>query len=109
MLLDNGIYAVYTLWYMQRAIVNVKVNPITKKRAQKIAEQLGLSLSALVNAFLTDLIKTKKVTFHADEVPTPRVAKILRQAEKDRKAGKGSPLFYTAEEAIKFLDEQRAA
>ncbi len=91
---------------MQRAVLNVKVNPLTKERAKEVAENMGFSLSALVNAFLTQLIKTKSVEFHVDEVPTPAVQKILRQAQKNRKAGKGSPIFDNGEDAVAWLKKQ---
>ncbi len=93
---------------MQRSVLNVKVNPQTKEKAKEVAEDMGFSLSALVNAFLTQLVKTKSVEFHVDEVPTEFVRKILKQAQKDRKQGKASPMFDNAEDAIRFLDQQRA-
>lgn len=93
---------------MQRSVLNVKVNPQTKEKAKEVAENMGFSLSALVNAFLTQLVKTKSVEFHVDEVPTQFVQQILRQAQKDRKQGKASPIFDNVEDAIQFLDKQRA-
>ena len=93
---------------MQRSVLNVKVNLATKQKAMEIAGDLGFSLSALVNAFLTQLIKTKSVKLHVDEIPTNFVKKILKQAQKDRKRGKASPVFYSGEDAVEFLDQQRA-
>lgn len=91
---------------MQRTVLNVKVNPQTKEKAKAVAEDMGFSLSALVNAFLTELVKTKRVEFHVDEVPTPFVQKILKQAQKNRKQGKASPVFDNAEDAIEYLNQQ---
>lgn len=93
---------------MQRAILNVKVNPATKQKAKEVAQDMGFSLSALVNAFLTQLSKTKTIEVRVDEVPTEFLKKILRQAQKDRKNGKASPLFHSGEDAVEFLDKQRA-
>lgn len=91
---------------MQRSVLNVKVNLATKQKAMEVAGDLGFSLSALVNAFLTQLVKTKSVEFHVDEVPTSYVQKILRQAQKDRKQGKGSPAFRNGEDAVDWLEKQ---
>jgi len=91
---------------MQRSVLNVKVNPQTKEKAKEVAENMGFSLSALVNAFLTQLIKTKSVEFHVDEVPTEFVTKILKQAQKNRKLGKGSPIFDNADDAVEYLKQQ---
>lgn len=91
---------------MQRSILNVKVNPQTKEKAKEVAEGMGFSLSALVNAFLTQLIKTKSVEFHVDEVPAEFVRKILKQAQQNRKQGKGSPIFDSADDAVDYLKQQ---
>lgn len=89
---------------MNTAVINIKTNPETKAQAKKVAAELGISLSSLVNAYLKQLIKTKTVTFSAnelDEIPNARTRAILKQAEEDRKAGKGSPLFTSDEALIK--------
>ena len=44
---------------MNTAVVNIKVDPKVKKQAKKVALELGFSLSALINAYLRQLIKTK--------------------------------------------------
>ncbi|OGH48220.1 MAG: hypothetical protein A3A51_04330 [Candidatus Levybacteria bacterium RIFCSPLOWO2_01_FULL_39_10] len=91
---------------MNTAIINIKTEISTKKQAQQVASKLGLSLSALINAYLKEVIKTKRVEFSLDETPSPYLIKVLRQARKNRKAGKGSPIFNTGEEAVKWLEEQ---
>lgn len=91
---------------MQRSVLNVKVNPQTKEKAREVAENMGFSLSALVNAFLTQLIKTKSVEFHVDEMPTEFVRKILKQAQQNRKQGNGSPIFDNADDAVEYLRQQ---
>jgi len=56
---------------MDTAIVNVKVDKKVKIEAQKVAEELGLSLSAAINGFLRELVRSKTVTFRAGYDPTP--------------------------------------
>lgn len=72
----------------------------------QVANDLGLSLSALVNAFLTQLVKTKRIELHVDEIPTEFVRKILKQAHEDREKGKASPIFDNADDAIGYLKQQ---
>jgi len=88
---------------MNTAIVNVKVNPIVKREAQKVAEKMGLSLSALVNGFLKHLIKTKTVTFTASEEPTPYLLRALRESKEDIKAGRVTS-FKNPKDALTYLD-----
>lgn len=93
---------------MSYAVVVTKVDPKIKKEAQATAEKLGLSLSAVIKAFLKQFVRTKTVTFSVeeDEIPNEYLIKTINKAEKDRKAGKGSPIFRTGEEAVKWLEEQ---
>lgn len=92
---------------MSYAVVTTKVDPQIKKEAQEIAKELGISLSAVIKRFLRQFIRTKSVTFSTeDEIPNEYLIKTIKQAEKDRKAGKASPIFRTGEEAVKWLEEQ---
>lgn len=93
---------------MSYAVVVTKIDPQTKKEAQDTAEKLGLSLSAVIKAFLKQFVRTKTVTFSVEEeeIPSEYLIKSIKQAEKDRKEGKASPIFRTGEEAVKWLEEQ---
>ena len=93
---------------MNTAVINIKTQPETKAKAQQIARDLGLSLSSLINAFLKQFVKTKKVTFSLDEEPSPYLVKLLKKADKDIKAGKVSPAFDDVEDAIKWLHKKSA-
>lgn len=104
-LLTIGIYVVYT-FFMNTAVINIKTNPQTKAKAQALAKELGLSLSALLNGFLHQFIKTKKVTFDTSEEPSDYLIHAMKSAEKNRKSGKSSPVFDNAEDAIAWLEKQ---
>ncbi len=92
---------------MNTSAIYIKTDPEVKAKAQKVAKELGLSLSSLLNGWLRQLIKTKTVSFSAgDEIPNEYLIKTIKQAEKDRKAGKASPIFRTGEEAVKWLEDQ---
>lgn len=88
---------------MNTAIVNVKVEPRIKRQAQKVAGEMGLSLSALVNGFLKNLVKTKTVTFTASEEPTPYLLRALKESKEDIKAGRVVS-FKNPKDALSHLD-----
>lgn len=91
---------------MQTSAIYIKTDPEIKSKAQKVAKDLGFSLSSLMNAWLRHLIKTKTVTFSVrDEMPNARTRAILKQAEKNLKEGKHSPIFDNAKDAIAWLHE----
>ncbi len=74
---------------MNTAVVNVKVNPQVKKEAQQVAEDLGLSLSALINGYLRQLVRNKTVIFSSlEEIPTDYLLESLRESKEEIKTGK---------------------
>ena len=91
---------------MQTAVVNVKVNPEVKKKAQEVAEELGFSLSGLINGYLKQLVRTKEVHFNMEE-PSEYFIKSMKESEADVKAGRVSPSFDNAEDAIAWLDNPK--
>lgn len=92
---------------MNTTAIYIKTAPETKEKAQKIARELGLNLSTVINGFLKQFIKTKTVTFSAeDEIPNERTRSIMKQAEENLKKGKHSPIFKTGEDAVTWLEKQ---
>lgn len=93
---------------MNTAVINIKTEVETKRKAQQLAQAIGVSLSALINAHLKQLVRTQKVAFDLNEEPSEYLIKTIRQAEKNLKKGKGSPVFDNADDAIKWLHKQSA-
>ena len=92
---------------MNTATIFIKTEPKVKEEAQKTAQELGFSLSSILNAFLRQLVKTKTIHFSvAEEKPSKYLIGLLRQAEADLKKGDISPKFKTAEEFIEYLHTQ---
>ncbi len=92
---------------MSYTVITTRIDPETKREAQKTAEALGMPLSVIIKGFLKQLIRTKTVTFSAnEEIPNAYFKKTLKQARKNWKEGKGSPIFHTGEEAVKWLEDQ---
>ena len=91
---------------MSTAVVNVKVEPEIKRAAQEVADKLGLSLSAIIKAYLRELIRTRRVEFSAEE-PSDFLVTSLKAAERDIKKGKVSPAFSKANGAIAWLKDSK--
>lgn len=89
---------------MQTAIINFTTEEEIKQQAQKVAKQMGVSLSTILNNYLRYFVKTKAVTFRADEeIPSEYLMQSLERAEKDLKEGKTSPAFDNADDLINYL------
>ena len=93
---------------MAKVVINFKVDKETKEEAQKLAQELGIPLSALVNSQLRQLIRTRSFELNATPTMTPFLEGVLDQVESDRKAGRNfSPVFSSVEEMFDHLDKQR--
>lgn len=91
---------------MSYAVVTTKVDPKLKKEAMITAQSLGIPLSVVIKGLLKQFIKTKTVTFSEDEEPSEYLKNAIRQAEKNLKEGKHSPIFKTGEEVVTWLEKQ---
>src|SRR3972149_10953247 len=90
---------------MSTAVINIKTDVKIKSQAQKIASDLGFSLSALINGYLNQLIKTKTVHFSAtEEIPSEFMIQAIRESEEDRKK-KRFKSFDSADKALGYLDK----
>ncbi len=85
-------------------LINVKVDTKIKHKAQKVAADLGLSLSAVVNVYLRQFIRTSSlsVSLRAEE-PTEFLLDALRASAEDKKKGRVHS-FTRLAQAVKFLD-----
>lgn len=91
---------------MSTTVIITKTEPEVKKRAQAVAKEFGISLSSLLNVYLKQIVRTKKIEFTLSEEPSEYLKKTIKQALVDRKKGKASPVFNTGKEAIKWLEQQ---
>jgi len=87
-----------------KTTMHIKVDKDIKEKSAKIAQNLGLSLSTIVNASLRNFIKTETFSVSTAEQMTPYMESWLAEIEQDIKAGKNMSKSYdTAEELIKSL------
>lgn len=91
--------------YMKTTVINFKTEKSIKEKAQKIAEQMGLNLTDIMNVYLRDFINKKELNIKIEE-PTEKTAKDIMAAMKEIKEGKASPTFNDVETAIKWLDKE---
>ncbi len=90
---------------MAKILLNIKVDPKTKREAQKLASDLGLPLSALVNAQLKQLVRERNVSFTAPLRMSRALEKTLARVESDMRKGRNfSPPFRSPKEMDQYLD-----
>ncbi len=84
-------------------IINVKTDPKVKSTAQKIASELGLSLSSVINAYLREFIRTKTIRVSL-ETPSEKLKQAISEAKEELERGKVVS-FDQAKDAIDYLDQ----
>jgi len=90
---------------MKTAVINVKTDARVKAKAQKVASELGFSLSSLVNGYLRQLVQTKTVNFSlAEEKPSELLVRAIKDAERERESGNYYS-FTKADDALEFIDK----
>ncbi len=88
-----------------KTLISIKTDVEVKRGIQEIAEELGIPLSTIVNAYFKRLLRERRVDFSLPLRPNKKTAKLLREAHEDYKKGRNiSPIFKSAEEMDAYLD-----
>ena len=87
-----------------KTVINIKTDKEVKKDAQKVASDLGFSLSAVINAYLKQFVRNKEVYFSIIPSMSSNLEKLLGRVEKDIDNKKNiSPGFSSRKEINKHL------
>ena len=90
---------------MKTAIINIKTDGYVKMQAQKLAKELGFSLSSVVTASLKQFIRTQEVHVSTKKTMTPYLEGVLSEVTKDIKAKKNlSKKFSHGKDMDTYLD-----
>ncbi len=85
-----------------KTVLNIKTDKSLKLQAQKTAEEFGIPLGTIMNAFLRQFVRNKEISLDISYQPTKYLIDILKEAENDLKKGlTNTPL--TGDEFIKHL------
>jgi len=89
---------------MKTTVINIKTDKEVKGAAQKVAEELGLSLSTVINAYLRQFIRNKEIHLSTAPQMSLELEKFLGKVEKDIATGKNfSGPFSSGEELDEYL------
>ena len=91
---------------MNNTVITIKIDRETKKAAQELAADAGLTLSSLINSYLKQVTATRHIDLHIPRKMAPKLEKMLGEAEQDIVAGRTIGPFNNAEEMIKALKEE---
>lgn len=91
-----------------KTVINIKTDKIVKDSAKKLAADLGLPLSTLINSYLKQFVRTREAHFSMAPRMTPELEAIIAEAERDLAQGKNiSPAFSSMQDAIRYLHSEK--
>lgn len=83
--------------------INIKVDEETKKEAQRIADELGFSLSAILKGYLRQFVRTKEVNVRLEE-PSDYLIESIKESNEDIRAGRAVS-FESPYDALRHADQ----
>ncbi|MBI5452269.1 type II toxin-antitoxin system RelB/DinJ family antitoxin [Candidatus Gottesmanbacteria bacterium] len=87
-----------------KTVINVKADLEVKKNAQKLAKELGLTLSAIINAYLKQFIRSRELYFTSQIQMSPGLERLLGPIETDIKKDRNiSAEISSAKELKKYF------
>lgn len=87
-----------------KTILNIKTDKAVKLGAKRAAEELGMPLGTIVNAFLRQLARDKEIAFSVPYRPTKYLERIINEAEREWKSGRAAGPFSTVADLRKSLE-----
>lgn len=90
------------------ATLSIRIDPKTKRDAEKLFSQLGISMTSAINMFFHQAIAEKSLPFRPSvpEIPNAETIAAMEEVEQmiaDKKAGKPIEEFNSAEEFYKAM------
>ncbi|MBA3788942.1 type II toxin-antitoxin system RelB/DinJ family antitoxin [Patescibacteria group bacterium] len=85
-------------------VISVRIDKDVKESAQEVAESAGISLSTLVNAYLRQIVATRRIELYAPEQMTPKLEALIAEIDADIRSGKVSKGFTNADDFIADLN-----
>lgn len=84
-----------------KTVINLKTDWEVKRNAQELAQKMGLSLSAIINAYLKQFIRSRELYFTMVPTMTADLEKILGRVEMDIKTGRNISKEISSPDALK--------
>ena len=86
-------------------VITIETDTETEKVAKALAREAGLSLSGLVNACLQQAIISRQLSIYSPAPSSPKLDKILAEAEEELARGDVIGPFASYDEALAGLDK----
>ena len=89
---------------MEKTVFNIKTDKKVKEEAQRVARELGVPLGTILNAYLREFVREKRIVFSIPPVPNRRLRELLKKVRLDAKKKEKSAGPFTYKGAIGYLN-----
>lgn len=86
-------------------VISVKIDKQVKESAQSVAKSAGLTLSALINSYLRQVVATRHIEIFIPEEMGSKLEGLIAEVDQDIRNGKISRGFSTADEFLADLKQ----
>ena len=90
--------------YMNNTTINIKVDPHTKQEMQDFSAEVGIPVSAILNAQIKQILRNRTLTLSTELEPTSYLINIMQQVENDIRAKKVTKSVSNPQELLSHLD-----
>ena len=88
-------------------ILNIKTDKKLKAEAKQVAEELGIPLGTILNAYLRHFVRERAVFFSASQYrQTPYLEKCIKEAQEEYERGESAGPFETVDELLEALNKE---
>jgi len=84
-------------------VISVRTDKKIKNEASKVAQSAGISLSALINSYLRQIVATRRIEIYAPEPMTSKLEGLIAKVEAELADGKVSKKFSNPEDFLADL------
>jgi len=84
-------------------VISVRTDKKIKNAATQVAKNAGISLSALINSYLRQIVATRRIELYAPEPMSPKLESLVAEVEAELTDGKVSKKFSNAEDFLADL------
>lgn len=89
---------------MPTTVINIKTDVTLKRDAKIVAEDLGLPLGTIINSYLRELVRERRVVFSTPPAVNKKTARLLEEIDRDAREGKNADGPFSYDEAIGYLN-----
>lgn len=90
---------------MAQALVNFRIDEITKKQMEQVCSELGLTMSTALNIFVKKVIREKRIPFDVSIDPFYSESNMKAIKESIKQLEEGKVVAKTIEELKEMEDE----